>query len=219
MAQLFHTSANMIARLSLLVVVLGAGGGLTALLTVAKSPYNTQQNMPVAQPVPFSHKHHVKGLGIDCLHCHTSVEQSTFAGIPPTKTCMTCHSQIWSEAPMLEPVRESFRTNESLEWVRVHDLPDYVYFNHSIHVNKGIGCSTCHGQVDEMPLMMKANTLQMSWCMDCHWHPEQNLRPRSEITNMAWQPSADPEVRMAEIRQLAEEYNVQSKVSCSVCHR
>ena len=120
---------------------------------------------------------------------------------------------------MLEPVRESLRTNESLEWVRVHDLPDYVYFNHSIHVNKGIGCSTCHGRVDEMPLMMKANTLQMSWCMDCHWHPEQNLRPRSEITNMAWQPSANPEVRLAEIKQLAEEYNVQSKVSCSVCHR
>ncbi len=209
----------MIARLSLLAVVLGAGGGLFALLTVAKSPYNTQQKMPVAQPVPFSHKHHVTGLGIDCLHCHTSVEKSTFAGIPPTKTCMTCHSQIWSEAPMLEPVRESFRTDESLEWVRVHDLPDYVYFNHSIHVNKGIGCATCHGRVDQMPLMWKENTLQMSWCMDCHWHPEQNLRPRSEITNMAWTPPADPDEAQALAQQLAEEYNVQSKVDCSVCHR
>lgn len=219
MAQLFHSSANMLARLSLLAVVLGAGGGLFTLLTVAKSPYNTQKQMPVSQPVPFSHKHHVTGLGIDCLHCHTSVEQSTFAGIPPTKTCMTCHSQIWTEAPMLEPVRESFRTNESLEWVRVHDLPDYVYFNHSIHVNKGIGCVTCHGRVDQMPLIAKANTLQMSWCMDCHWHPEENLRPRSEITNMTWMPPTDPVEKLALAKQLAEEYDVQSKVDCSVCHR
>ena len=120
---------------------------------------------------------------------------------------------------MLEPVRESFRTNESLEWVRVHDLPDYVYFNHSIHVNKGIGCATCHGRVDEMPLMMKTNTLQMSWCMDCHWHPEANLRPRSEITSMTWAPPEDPDERLALAQRLAEEYNVQSKVSCSVCHR
>lgn len=219
MAQLFHSSTNMIVRLAMLAIVLGAGGGLFTLLTVAKSPYNTQQGMPVSQPVPFSHKHHVTGLGIDCLHCHTSVEQSPVAGVPPTKTCMTCHSQIWSEAPMLEPVRESFRTNESIEWVRVHDLPDYVYFNHSIHVNKGIGCVTCHGRVDEMPLMAKANTLQMSWCMDCHWHPEANLRPQSEITNMTWEPPADPQEADDLAKLLAEEYNVQSKVDCSVCHR
>ncbi len=219
MAQLFHSSTNMIVRLAMLAVVFGAGGGLFTLLTVAKSPYNTQQNMPVSQVVPFSHKHHVAGLGIDCLHCHTAVEQTPIAGIPPTKTCMTCHSQIWTEAPMLEPVRESFRTNESLEWVRVHDLPDYVYFNHSIHVNKGIGCVTCHGRVDQMPVVAKAQSLQMSWCMDCHWHPEENLRPRSEITNMAWEPPADPEERLDLARLLAEEYNVQSKVDCSVCHR
>jgi len=217
--QFFPKYANFLALGSLVLVALGAGGGLSALLVTAHSPYNTQQGVPVGQPVPFSHKHHVKGLGIDCRHCHYSVEESHFAAIPPTKTCMTCHSQIWNEAPMLEPVRESYRTDESIEWVRVHDLPDYVYFNHSIHVNKGVGCATCHGQVDEMPLMWKANTLQMAWCMDCHWHPEMNLRPKSEITNINWEPPADREERIALARELAEEYQVQSKVSCSVCHR
>jgi hypothetical protein len=219
MAQFFPKSANMIALLSLILVAGVAGGGLTILLTTAKSPYNTDQKVSINQPVPFSHKHHVQGLGVDCRHCHFSVEESSFAGIPATKTCMTCHSQIWNEAPMLEPVRASYREDKSLEWIRVHDLPDYVYFNHSIHVAKGVGCATCHGQVDEMPLMMKAQTLQMSWCMDCHWHPEMNLRPKEEITNLDWQPPADPEQHLALAKELAEEYNVQSKVSCSVCHR
>jgi hypothetical protein len=219
MAQFFHSSSNFLVRLSLVLVVAGAGGGLGGLLITAKSPYNTNQGKPVNQPVPFSHKHHVKGLGIDCRHCHFSVEESGFAGIPPTKTCMTCHSQIWTEAPMLEPIRESYRTDESIEWVRVHDLPDYVYFNHSIHIVKGVGCQTCHGQVDEMPLMEKANTLQMDWCMECHWHPEPNLRPMSEITSMTWEPPSDSEERMKLSHELAEEYNVRSKVSCSTCHR
>ena len=219
MAQFFPKSANMIALLSLILVAGVAGGGLTMLLVTAKSPYNTDQRVSINQPVPFSHKHHVQGLGVDCRHCHFSVEDSSFAGIPATKTCMTCHSQIWNEAPMLEPVRASYREDKSLEWIRVHDLPDYVYFNHSIHVAKGVGCATCHGQVDEMPLMMKAQTLQMSWCMDCHWHPEMNLRPREEITNLDWQPPADPEQHLALAKQLAEEYSVESQVSCSVCHR
>ena len=219
MAQFFHSSSNFIARLSLVLAIAGAGGGLGGLLITAKSPYNTNQGMPVNQPVPFSHKHHVKGLGIDCRHCHFSVEESGFAGIPPTKTCMTCHSQIWTEAPMLEPVRESYRSDESIDWVRVHDLPDYVYFNHSIHIAKGVGCQTCHGQVDEMPLMLKENTLQMDWCMDCHWHPEANLRPKSEITSMTWEPPSDNEERMKLAHELGDEYNVRSKVSCSTCHR
>ena len=219
MPQVFPSSANFLARLTLLAVVGIAGGGLTILLTTAKSPYNTLQGVAINQPVPFSHKHHVTGLGIDCRHCHFAVEESHFAAIPPTKTCMTCHSQIWSEAPMLEPVRESYRTDESIEWIRVHDVPDYVYFNHSIHVAKGVGCATCHGQVDEMPLMWKAETLQMQWCMDCHWNPAVNLRPRSEITNMDWEPPHDDAERSELAAQLAEEYGVQSKVSCSVCHR
>lgn len=219
MPQLFPYSANMLARVSLLLVALGAGGGLAGLLTIAKSPYITLQTHTINQPVPFSHKHHVQGLGIDCRHCHYSVEDSTFAGIPPTKTCMTCHSQIWNEAPMLEPVRESYRRDESLAWVRVHDLPDFVYFNHAMHVKKGVGCASCHGQVDEMPLVYMANSLQMDWCMDCHWHPEMNLRPREEITNMSWEPPSDPDERVALAGRLAKEYNVQSKVNCSVCHR
>ena len=219
MAQVFPKSANMIALLSLILVVGVVGGGLGIVIGTSRTAYNTDQGVYINQPVPFSHKHHVKGLGIDCRHCHFSVEESSFAGIPASKTCMTCHSQIWNEAPMLEPVRESYRDDKSLEWIRVHDLPDYVYFNHSIHVAKGIGCATCHGQVDEMPLMKKAESLQMSWCMDCHWHPEMTLRPREEITNLNWQPPSDPEERVALAKELAEEYNVQSKVNCSVCHR
>lgn len=219
MPQFFPKSANMIALLSLIGVAAVAGGGLSIVIGTSHTAYNTDQGVPINQPVPFSHKHHVKGLGIDCRHCHFSVEESSFAGIPATKTCMTCHSQIWNEAPMLEPVRESYREDKSLEWIRVHDVPDYVYFNHSIHVSKGIGCATCHGQVDEMPLMMKAETLQMQWCMDCHWHPEMNLRPREEITNLDWEPPSDEAEHLALAKQLATEYNVQSKVNCSVCHR
>ena len=134
--------------------------------------------MPREQPIPFSHAHHVGGLGIDCRYCHTSVETSSFAGIPPTKTCMNCHSQIWSTSPTLEPVRESFRTGVSIQWTRVNDLPDYVYFNHSIHVNKGIGCESCHGRVDRMPLTWQENSLQMDWCLDCHRDPGKHIRPR-----------------------------------------
>ncbi len=219
MPQLFPSKANYLFHLALLAIVGAVGGGLGGVLMIAHTPYNTLQGMPVDQPVPFSHKHHVTGLGLDCRHCHYSVEESSFAAIPATKTCMTCHSQIWSEAPMLEPVRESFRNDTSIDWVRVHDVPDYVYFNHSIHVNKGVGCATCHGQVDQMPLTMKAETLQMQWCMDCHWSPEANLRPRDEITNMQWEPPTDEGERLELAQHLAEEYKVQSKVSCSVCHR
>ncbi len=219
MPQFFPKSANMLALLSLVGVAAVAGGGLAIVIGTSHTAYNTDKGVFINQPVPFSHKHHVQGLGVDCRHCHFSVEQSSFAGIPATKTCMTCHSQIWNEAPMLEPVRESYREDKSLEWIRVHDAPDYVYFNHSIHVAKGIGCATCHGQVDEMPLMMKSETLQMQWCMDCHWHPEMNLRPREEITNLDWAPPSDPDEHRALAVELAKEYNVQSKVNCSVCHR
>jgi len=141
----------------------------------------------VPQPIPFSHKHHVEGLGLQCQYCHTSVEQSSYAGIPPTKTCINCHSQIWTNADLLEPVRQSWATGASIQWIRVHDLPDYVYFNHEIHVNKGIGCASCHGRVDEMPLMYQQNTLQMEWCLNCHRNPVENIRPTAEIYNMAWE--------------------------------
>jgi hypothetical protein len=195
MAQVFDRSSNGLARMSLVLtglIVIALG---VALNSLQRSPWVTRQGQRPDQPVPFSHKHHVEGLGLQCQYCHTSVEKSSYAGIPPTKTCMNCHSQIWTNAQLLEPVRHSWATGESIQWIRVHDLPDYVYFNHEIHVNKGIGCASCHGRVDEMPLMYQQNSLQMEWCLNCHRNPGVNLRPTSEIYNMAWAgPSIDKPV-------------------------
>src|ERR1700760_3368024 len=184
MAQIFHRSANTLARASILGVVLLLSAVGAALMEFQRSPYVTAQHIAPEQPIPFSHQHHVAGVGLDCRYCHTSVEDSSFAGIPPTKTCMNCHSEIFANSPFLEPVRDSFRTGKSIEWTRVHDLPDFVYFNHSIHVNKGVGCESCHGRVDKMPLMWKANSLEMSWCLDCHRNPQRVLRPLDQITTM-----------------------------------
>src|SRR6476661_5870134 len=202
MAQLFHRSANTLARASILGVVLLLSAVGAALMEFQRSPYVTTQHIAPEQPVPFSHQHHAAGLGLDCRYCHTSVEDSSFAGIPPTKTCMNCHAQIWTNAPMLEPVRESFRTGKALRWERVHDLPDFVYFDHSIHINKGVGCQSCHGPVDHMPLMYQANSLQMEWCLDCHRAPDKFLRPknlagdpRDQVFNMLYeQPTANNKV-------------------------
>ena len=195
MAQVFDRSSNALARFSLVltgVIVIALGVTLNEL---QRSPWVTRQGQRPDQPIPFSHKHHVQGLGLQCQYCHTSVEQSSYAGIPPTKTCINCHAQIWTDADLLEPVRQSWATGASIQWIRVHDLPDYVYFNHEIHVNKGIGCASCHGRVDEMPLMYEQNTLQMEWCLNCHRNPAVNLRPTSEIYNMAWAgPSNDKPV-------------------------
>ena len=172
MAQIFPESANWASKASILAGLLLAASVLGVLLNINRIHYVNRVNIALDQPVPFSHKHHVTGLGIDCRYCHTSVENGAFAGIPPTETCMTCHSQIWTEAPNLEPVRASWRENKPIEWNRVHDLPDFVYFNHSIHLAKGVGCQTCHGQVDQMPLMWKVNSLNMEWCIECHKNPE-----------------------------------------------
>jgi hypothetical protein len=195
MAQIFDRSSNALARASLVLtglIVIALGFTLNSL---QRSPWVTRQGQRADQPVPFSHKHHVMGLGLQCQYCHTTVETSSYAGIPPTKTCMNCHSQIWTNAQLLEPVRHSWATGESITWTKVHDLPDFVYFNHEIHVNKGIGCSSCHGRVDQMPIMYAENTLQMEWCLNCHRNPSKNLRPTSEIYNMAWTgPSTDKPV-------------------------
>ncbi len=216
MAQIFHPSTNTISKVSIFGGVFLIGGLVWLMLFMSRSSYVTQVSVPRKQPVPFSHKHHVSGLGIDCRHCHSTVEESAFAGLPPTKTCINCHSQVWSDSPMLEPVRESYRTDTSLEWTRVHDLPDYVYFNHGIHVSKGVGCASCHGRVDQMPLMWKANSLQMEWCLDCHCHPEQHLRPKEEVFNLEWERPADqPELGA----RLMEEYKVRRPTDCSHCHR
>jgi len=216
MAQIFHRSTNTISRVSVfggigIIVVLVA-----TLAAINRSSYVTEVGVARSQPVQFSHKHHVSDDGIDCRYCHTSVEESSFAGIPSTKICMNCHTQIWAESPILEPVRESFRTGKSLEWTRVNNLPGFVYFDHSIHVHKGVGCSTCHGRVDQMPLMWRENSLYMEWCLECHRNPERFVRPREQVFNMDWQPPAD---QIAFGQKLVQQYKIESLTSCSVCHR
>ncbi|HEX8878520.1 MAG TPA: cytochrome c3 family protein [Candidatus Acidoferrum sp.] len=219
MAQIFHRSTNFISRFSVFSFIFLIGWATLAVLDAARSPYMTRQNITREQPVQFSHKHHVGDDGIDCRYCHTSVETSAVAGIPPTKTCMNCHSVIFNNADYLEPVRESYRTGRSIAWVKIHRLADFVYFNHSIHVNKGIGCSTCHGRVDEMPLIFQANTLLMQWCLDCHRNPEPYLRPMDQIFVMDWRPGPDQEELG---RKFAKERNLRTTAeltSCSTCHR
>jgi hypothetical protein len=218
MAQIFHPSTNTVSKLTIFGALFLIGGLLWLLAELNRSSYVTQANVVRPQPVPFSHKHHVSGLGIDCRYCHTAVEQSAFAGIPSTSTCMNCHSQIWTNSPMLEPVRESYRTGRPLRWNRVHNLAEFVYFNHGIHVNKGVGCATCHGPVDQMPLVSQENSLLMEWCLDCHRNPEQYLRPREEVFNMAWTaPANQSELGM----ELVRKYNIRTEqlTDCSVCHR
>ena len=219
MPQLFHRSANTLARLSIIVGLLVAGVGLTFVLEFNRTPYVTQAFVAREQPVQFSHKHHVGDDGIDCRYCHTTVETTASAGIPPVKTCMNCHSVLFSNSPYLEIVRASWRDNQPIKWTKVHDLPDFAYFNHSIHVNKGVGCSTCHGRVDLMPLMWNVNSLHMEWCIECHRSPEKVLREQKDITNMEWVPPADQDVKG---KKLAEQYHIQTTqvlTSCSTCHR
>jgi hypothetical protein len=216
MPQIFHPSFNTFSRFSIFGAVFILGAALWLLGALNRSPYVTQVRVAREQPVPFSHKHHVNGLGLDCRYCHTSVEDAAFAGIPSTKTCMTCHSQIWADSPMLEPIRESFRRNKPIQWTRVHDLPDFAYFNHSIHVKKGVGCVTCHGRVDQMPLMWRKNTLQMEWCLECHRAPEQFVRPRDQVFSMEWHP---PVEQTTIGRELVEAHKIQKLTNCSICHR
>jgi len=214
--QIFHHSTNTLSKASIFGAIFLVGGGLWLLLEINRSPWVTQAGVAREQPVPFSHQHHVAGMGIDCRYCHTSVEVSAVAGIPPTKTCMNCHSQIWSDSPTLEPVRQSFREDRSIEWARVNDLPDFAYFNHSAHVNKGVGCTTCHGRVDQMPLMWQETSLQMEWCLDCHRQPEKYVRPQSEVFNASYEPPAN-QIELG--RRLVQEYKLRPRTSCSTCHR
>jgi Cytochrome c7 and related cytochrome c len=229
MAQIFHHSTNFISRMSIYGAVLILGGLTYAFYAIAMSPWYTEQNVSREQPVPFSHRHHAGELGIDCRYCHTSVETSSFAGLPPTQICMSCHSRIWTNAAMLEPVRASYRDDVSLSWTRVNALPDFVYFDHSIHVNKGIGCTTCHGPIAEMPLTYRAGTLYMSWCLNCHRRPEKFVRPKSEVFNPYYQPPSVLNPVTVEGneytdqtllgRRLVKEYRIDSLQNCSTCHR
>jgi hypothetical protein len=216
MAQIFHPSTNTIAKVSILGGVFILAAIVWVIGQLQRSPYITQVNVARAQPVQFSHDHHVGGLGIDCRYCHTSVEDSSYAGMPTTKTCMTCHSQIWTNSALLEPVRASWRSGQPIRWTRVHDLPDFAHFDHGTHVQKGIGCQSCHGRVDEMPLMWQNASLHMEWCLSCHRNPENNVRPRAEVFNMQWQ-GTEP----GQARELVKKYGIapaDQMTNCSVCH-
>jgi hypothetical protein len=219
MAQIFHPSMNVVSKVSILGGVFGIAFLLWLLLVVTRSPYVTRAGVVQDQPVPFSHQHHVDTMGIDCRYCHASVEVSGSAGMPSTHTCMTCHSQLFTDSPMLELVRASYQSGTPISWQRVHDLPDFTYFDHSIHVAKGIGCVTCHGRVDQMPLTWRHATLHMEWCLECHRHPELYVRPRENVFQADWSPGDGDD---AGGRRLVSEYAIEGPMSltnCSVCHR
>ena len=221
MAQIFARSSNSFARVTLVSGILGIFGVWGVGYALYRAPYTTEVNVPLLQPVPFSHNHHVSGLGLDCRYCHTSVEKSSYAGVPPTETCMTCHSQLWKDAPILAPVRESLATGQSIEWKRVNQTPDFVFFNHSIHVQKGVGCSSCHGPVDQMPITWKAHSLYMRWCLECHNEPQRYLRPRDQIFNTQWQPPPD-QLQRGQDLIAADHISTNRRpqlTACSMCHR
>ena len=216
MAQIFHPSTNTISRVSLFGAVFVIAGLLWLIAQVHRSPWSTNAHVAREQPIQFSHERHVGGNGIDCRYCHTSVEDSPFAGIPPTKTCMNCHSEVFASSPFLRPVHESFEEGRVIAWTRVHDLPDFVHFDHSIHVRKGVGCTTCHGQVDRMPLIAQEHSLQMEWCLDCHRRPEAFVRPRNAVFSVSYERPAD---QLDVGRRLVEEYQIQKLTNCSTCHQ
>ena len=217
MAQLFPPSVDLYSK----IVILGVGvllvGGTYSFYLLNRSPYWTNVGVTLDQPVPFSHQHHAGELGIDCRFCHTSVATSSYAGMPDTQTCMTCHSQLWKDAPMLAPVRQSYAENKPIRWNRVNEMPGFVYFNHSIHVNKGVGCSSCHGRLDEMPITWKVTDMTMGWCLSCHRHPEGQLRPLSQVYQMDWTTPKDPHTG----QDWATARNIQKDhlTDCSACHR
>lgn len=248
MAQVFRPVANTLSRASLACLIIIPGLAVMIGSTITRSGYNTGVNVALDQPVPFSHQHHVQELGIDCRYCHTSVEKSGFAGIPSTQTCMSCHSQIWTNSPLLEPIRESYRTGQPLRaadgsvgWNRVNKVPDFVYFNHSIHIERGINCNVCHGPVQKMQLTYKGQPFHMDWCLECHRNPENYVRPRSDVFELYRKAQTVVESKLtaedrailsgkpykrtaAELqngRNLLQQYGVKVKqlADCWICHR
>jgi cytochrome c7-like protein len=217
MAQVFSPRFTLLLRLSWIFAI---GVVATAVVVYRVNARNdAPHDDPIEQPIPFSHQHHVRDDGLDCRYCHTSVETSAFAGIPPLSTCMTCHAELFNDAPILAPLRAAYAGRATLAWNRVHDLPDFVYFDHSIHVAKGVGCTTCHGQVDRMPLMRRVASLYMQWCLDCHRDPAPHLRPRDAVFDVDWRAPADQAARGA---ALARAYGLRSTrelTDCSTCHR
>jgi hypothetical protein len=221
MANLFPRWSNTAFRVALIALIAGVGSLVLTPLIYMRTPYASNQYFPVDQPVQFDHRHHVRDDGIDCRYCHNLVERSWTAGVPTTALCMGCHNQVWPESPMLEPVRRSYFSGTPIPWNRVHRLPQFVYFNHSIHVNRGIGCASCHGRVDEMPLVYQVERLTMSWCLDCHREPERHLRPLDRITDMSWRPPAQPgsDAELEYGRKLAASYGTRKLTHCTTCHR
>ncbi len=220
MAQLFHRGANNVAKASLLMAVVLGGVAFYVYTVVARSSYLTGRYLEKQQPVQFSHRHHVGDDGIDCRYCHSTVETTAVAGVPPTQTCMNCHNQLFADQPYLEPVRASFRENKPIKWERVHDLPGFAYFDHSIHVAKGVGCASCHGDVANMAAVYQENTLQMEWCLSCHRDPAPHIRPKSEIYNTSWNPRDITDEQRKEVaEQIGKLRSKELLTSCSTCHR
>ncbi len=215
MAQIFPEWTNRVPLIILVVVIAGTTAAVGFFWYYGSPKYTDIGYRPV-QPVPYSHKIHVNDLGIDCRYCHTSVEVSPVSIVPPTQICMNCHSLILPESEKLQPIRDSFISGNPVEWVRVHNLPDYVYFNHSSHVTKGVGCITCHGNVAEMDVVTQQESLSMSWCLDCHRDPGPNLRPVDQITNMKW---IMPENKEEFSTKMIAKMNVNPSEDCSTCHR
>jgi len=208
--------SNTAIRITLVAIGLGVLATAVTPMVFVRTDWRRHEFEPVDQPVEFDHRHHTQDDGIDCRYCHNTVDRSASAGIPSTDKCMGCHSQIWSQSPLLEPVRRSYFSGMPIPWNRVNDMPDFVYFNHAIHVNKGVGCVSCHGRVDRMARVYQVESLTMSWCLGCHRAPEAHLRPLSAITDMRWQPDGDPE-RLG--REIAAALGVQRLTHCSACHR
>ena len=216
MAALFPRWSNTAVRVFVIAVLAGGATAIAAPMIWVRTPWARHQNEPIDQPVQFDHRHHSQDDGIDCVFCHTSVFRAGNAGIPTTEKCMGCHSQVWNQSVTLEPVRRAYFSGMPLPWNQVHDLPDFAYFNHAIHVNKGVGCSTCHGRVNEMGLVYQVAPLTMGWCLDCHRNPAAHLRPLSRITDMYFVP----EDQSAAVRaKLQRGLGVQSLMDCYSCHR
>ncbi len=216
MAPLFPAWADSLLRLALIAAAGVFVGGPLLLMAWVRTPWATGQALPLAQPVAFDHRHHVRDDGIDCLYCHSDAVRSPYAGVPATSVCMGCHAQIWTQSPELAVVRQSAATGTPIVWRRVDNLPQHVFFNHAIHLAKGVGCVSCHGRVDQMAMVYQAEPLLMSECLECHRHPERHLRPRESVTDMEWRAAGSQEELG---RELVQRYDVHPTTDCSGCHR
>ena len=218
MSKLFPKSANLLP-LQIIVFLFLFGGIVTAATTYYATPKYTRVGYAPVQPVPFSHALHNGQLGIDCRYCHSHVEESGHANVPTAQTCMACHSAVKTDSPLLAPVRASYESGDPVEWVRIHETPDYVYFNHAVHVNRGVSCVDCHGQINEMEVVAHAEPLSMAFCLDCHRNPEQYIRPVSEVTNLDWKHPGCEAARIEAAKGFVHDWNINPPQSCSGCHR